>query len=118
MKGEICTRPKQETFLQVLRRAANSASAAQQDPWEASLSSLHGVMGTDGVERISTAELFDVLEVPVERRPAQTRRLARTMLRLGWRPIRLRQLNVYGCRSRLRGFARVSLEKPDRRATD
>jgi hypothetical protein len=47
-----------------------------------------GKVGDDGVERISTQSLFDLLEVTQRSRTAAAaRRLAKIMRELGWAPI-------------------------------
>jgi hypothetical protein len=48
-------------------------------PWEPSLRKLKSRIGSDGVERVSTTDLFDYLEVPMKRRPSLTVRLSRVM---------------------------------------
>src|SRR6516225_5241661 len=51
--------------------------AAPVDPWRLPLERLHGKIGDDGVERIATQVIFDVLEVPQRARGAGAcRRLA------------------------------------------
>jgi hypothetical protein len=58
------------------------------------------------VERISTADVFDHLEVPMKRRPSLTVRLSRVMKKLGWMNIRARGVNPGRYIDRVRGFAR------------
>ena len=58
------------------------------------------------MERISTHEVFDELEVPMRHRPSQTIRLSRVMRQLGWSNVRARGLNRGSYRDRVRGFAR------------
>jgi hypothetical protein len=58
------------------------------------------------VERVSTTDVFDHLEVPMKRRPSLTVRLSRVMRRLGWANIRARGLNPGSYIDRVRGFAR------------
>lgn len=94
-------------FSQVLREGAEAARrATAEDPWEATLRKLKGRVGPDGIERISTNDVFDVLEIPMRRRPTLTVRLSRLMRRLGWTNIRARGLNPGSYRDRVRGFAR------------
>src|SRR5262245_162737 len=96
-------------FLQQLREARDAARAARgEDPWEAQLRKLKGKIGHDGVERISTYDVFDHLEIPVRRRSGLTVRLSRLMRKLGWSNIRARGLNPGSYRDRVRGFARGS----------
>jgi hypothetical protein len=76
------------------------------DPWKATLRKLKGRVGIDGIERISTTDVFDALEVPMRRRPSLTLRLSGLIRRLGWSNIRARGLNPGSYRDRVRGFAR------------
>jgi hypothetical protein len=95
------------SFMQKLRDVANSAKAlSKEDPWMPTLRKLKGKVGQDGVERIATTDVFDLLEVPMGARPAQTVRLSRVMRQLGWQNIRARGLNPGSYRDRVRGYAR------------
>jgi hypothetical protein len=95
------------SFLQKLRDSAEAARRESgEDPWEPSLRKLKGRIGADGVERVSTTDVFDHLEVPMKRRPSLTVRLSRVMRRLGWANIRARGLNPGSYVDRVRGFAR------------
>jgi hypothetical protein len=95
------------SFHERLRDAANAARAAgDEDPWEPTLRKLSGRVGHDGVERVSTTDVFDALEVPMRRRPTLTVRLSRVMRKLGWSNIRARGLNPGSYRDRVRGYAR------------
>jgi len=103
------------SFSELLRAGAEAArNAAEEDPWEPKLRRLKGRIGHDGVERISTHDVFDVLEVPMKRRPSETVRLSRVMRRLCWSNVRARGLNPGSYRDRVRGYAR---EVPDHPAT-
>jgi hypothetical protein len=95
------------SFIQRLRDAADSARRANaEDPWTPALRKIKGKVGQDGIERISTTDVFDILEMPMGARPAQTVRLSRVMRRLGWSNIRARGLNPGSYRDRVRGYAR------------
>src|SRR5262245_36367557 len=95
------------SFLQSLRAGADAGrNAPAGDTWEGLLRRLRGKVAADGVERISTNEVFDELEVPMKRRPSQTVRLSRIMRRLGWTNIRARGLSRGSYRDRVRGYAR------------
>ena len=99
--------PSPRSFLQALRDGAEAArNARARDPWEATLRKLKGRIAADGVERISTTDVFDALEIPMRRRPSQTVRLSQLMRRLGWTNIRARGLNPGSYRDRVRGYAR------------
>jgi hypothetical protein len=70
------------------------------------LRKIKGKVGHDGVERISTADVFDQLQVPMRARPGLTVRLSSVMRQLGWSNIRARGLNPGSYRDRVRGYAR------------
>lgn len=99
-------RASSTSFLDLLRRAQRDALTAPPDPWLEKLTRLYGVMGPDGIERVSTSEVLDHLEVPTHLRARSTRRLAKVMMELGWRPMRVRTVSANGFYARLRGFAR------------
>jgi hypothetical protein len=103
------------SFIQRLRDAAHSVQEVErEDPWTPALRKIKGRVGHDGVERISTADIWDELEVPMRARAALTVRLSRVMRGLGWRNIHARGLNPGSYRDRVRGYAR---EVPDHPAT-
>jgi hypothetical protein len=100
-------RTSRSSFVQTLRDIAEGArNAKAEHPWEPTLRKLKGRLGPDGIERISTTQVFDALEVPMRRRPSQTVHLSRLMQRLGWTNIRARGLNPGSYRDRVRGYAR------------
>jgi hypothetical protein len=95
------------SFVQSLRDGAQRArSSRAEDGWLPILRKLKGRVGHDGVERLSTNDVFDALEVLMRRRPSETIRLSRLMRSLGWQNIRARGLNPGSYRDRVRGFAR------------
>ncbi len=95
------------SFSELLKAGAEAVrNAAVEDPWEPRLLRLKGRIGPDGVERISTHDVFDLLEVPMRHRPSETVRLSRVMRALGWSNIRARGLNPGSYRDRVRGYAR------------
>jgi hypothetical protein len=54
---------------------------------------LHGQIGDDGVKRITTWRVLDLLEIPQQARRSGTyRRLAQSMTELGWSAVRVRGL--------------------------
>ena len=64
-------------------------------------------IGDDGIERVTTQVVLDVLEVPQRARRAGTyRRLAKLMAQLGWTAVRVRGLTRGGYLEQVRGFAR------------
>ena len=75
------------TFRERLREEEEKAAAAESaDPWRLALERVRGnVDFFDGLERVSSQTLLDLLEVPQRNRTAGTyRRLARVMAKLGW----------------------------------
>lgn len=112
--------PPRRSFLQELQHDIIAARhSASEDPWESKLRKLKGKIGHDGIERVSTYDVFDVLEVPMRRRPSETVRLSRIMRQLGWTNIRARGLNPGSYRDRVRGYARevqghpATLQRPN-----
>src|SRR6266699_1000138 len=90
------------SWITRMRMAARNA-----DPWRLRLERLRGKDSGDGIERISTQAVFDILEVPQRNRGAGAcRRLAKQMLALKWVPIKARGLNQRGLREQIRGYAR------------
>ena len=90
-----------------LREIAEAARrTSPEDPWMSRLRRVKGHVGHDGVERVSTHDVFDVLEVPMRQRASKTVRLSRLMRELGWSNIRARGLNPGSYRDRVRGYAR------------
>ena len=95
------------SFVQRLRDAAEAArQTSREDAWAPKLRKIRGKIGHDGVERVSTADVFDFLEVPMRTRSALTVRLSNVMRQLGWKNIRARGLNPGSYRDRVRGYAR------------
>jgi hypothetical protein len=61
-------RPSPRPFLQILRDdAAATRNSVREHPWVRILRKLKGRVGPDGIERISTNDVFDALEIPTER---------------------------------------------------
>jgi len=105
--GQSIPRTDHRSFLQSLRDGAQAArKAAAEHPWEPVLRTLRGKVAADGIERISTNEIFDELEIPMRRRPSNTVRLSKIMRRLGWANVRARGLSRGSYRDRVRGYAR------------
>jgi hypothetical protein len=90
-----------------LQRGQDELLARAADPWRLRLERVRGKMGDDGIERVPTQTLFDILEVPQRSRGAGAcRRLAQLMRELGWSPIKARGLTQSGLRDQVRGYAR------------
>ena len=95
------------SWIAKLERLRTQTVARDADPWRMRLERLRGRIGDDGVERIATQTVFDVLEVPRRARGAGAcRRLAKLMRELGWHPIKARGLNQRGLLEQIRGYAR------------
>jgi hypothetical protein len=96
------------SFIDTLKKSLEEMRAQQADPWHVRLEAARGKLGDDGVERISTHTLFDILEVPQRSRTAGAcRRLAKMMRDLGWSPIKARGLTPGGFKDQVRGYARA-----------
>ena len=77
------------------------------DAWHLRLERLRGQIGDDGIERVSTQHVFDVLEVPQRSRGSGAcRRLSKVMVELGWTPVRVRDLTRGGYLEQVRGYTR------------
>ena len=102
-------------------RAATLAVETPADPWLAPLQRVQGKVEFDGLERVSSQTLLDVLEVPQRSRTAGTyRRLAKLMAALGWTALRVRDLTRGGYKEQVRGYVRGGRSRldltPDARA--
>jgi hypothetical protein len=88
--------------------AAKAAAAETVDPWRLALGRVRGKIDFyDGLERVSSQTLLDLLEVPQRNRTAGTyRRLAKAMAELGWTAVRVRDLTRGGYREQTRGYCR------------
>jgi hypothetical protein len=94
-------------WLGKLEQAKSEMATRHVDPWRLPLERLRGKAGDDGVERITTQMLFDILEVPQRSRGAGAcRRLAKLMAELGWTAVRVRGLTRGGYLEQVRGYAR------------
>jgi hypothetical protein len=94
------------SFLERLR-AAQAETAQPVDPWRLRLERVRGTTGFDGLERISSQKLLDILEVERRKRTAGTfRHLARVMAELGWTAVRVRDFNRRGFKEQVRGYVR------------
>ncbi len=100
-------------WLRMLDQNRAEMLARKVDPWRLRLERIQGKVGDDGIERISTQAVFDVLEVPQRNRGAGAcRRLAKLMREIGWVPIKARGLNQAGFRDQIRGYAREQKRSP------
>ncbi len=96
------------SFLEKLQVAKGALTEhASANPWLAPLQRVRGKVDFDGLERVSTQTLLDMLEVPQRSRTAGTyRRLAKQMVELGWTAVRVRDLTRGGYAEQVRGYVR------------
>ena len=95
------------SFIGKLREAEADIAAPNGDPWRRPLERVHGKIGDDCIERVTTQMLFDILDVPQRsRRAGACRRLAKLMTELGWTAVRVRGLTRGGYLEQVRGYAR------------
>jgi hypothetical protein len=94
-------------WWQVLEEAKRPPEEQTLDPWRLRLERLRGQIGDDGLERVSTQVVLDILEIPQRSRGAGAcRRLAKLMTELGWSAVRVRGLTRGGYREQVRGYCR------------
>jgi hypothetical protein len=93
-------------FLERLRAARSNIKPF--DPWTDALQKIRGETGSDGVDRIATEAVFDVLDLPrFQRTPEAGKRIKTIMLELGWVPVRARHVTSRGRAARVRGYTIV-----------
>jgi hypothetical protein len=94
-------------LLSRLHEEQKKLAAQSGDPWRLRLERVRGQIGDDGIERITTQTLFDILEAPQRSRKAGAcRRLAKLMAELGWTAVRVRGLTRGGYLEQVRGYCR------------
>src|SRR5260221_3436669 len=72
--------------------------------------------GEDGIERVTTQSVFDILEIAQHSRGAGAcRRLAKLLTELGWTAVRVRGLTRGGYREEVRGYCRDAHERRELR---
>jgi hypothetical protein len=100
------------SFIEKLRTAAAEAAAHDADPWRPVAKRLHGQDGDDGIERLSTQAVLDVLQIPQRnRRIGAYKRLAALMATLGWTAVRVKGMTPGGYLEQVRDFARDALNR-------
>lgn len=105
---------RSRSFVERIRSACEQQTRSEcEDAWLPTLRTLRGRVGADGVERVSTYDVFEALEIPLRRRSSMTVRLSRLMRSLGWANIRARGLGAHSYRHRVRGFARPVQGHPE-----
>ena len=104
-------------WIDKVRAAEAKLAARSADPWSLRLERVRGQVGDDGIERISTQTLFDHLEVFQRSRGAGAcRRLAQVMRKLGWTPVRVRDLTRGGYKEQVRGYCRDARSRASARS--
>jgi hypothetical protein len=95
-------------WVDMLRATAQQARQQRTaHPWAAPIERLKGKIGSDGVERISTQAVFDVIGVPqCERSAVACSALAKLMMGAGWTAVRFRGITRGGYLDQVRGYAR------------
>ena len=89
-----------------VRKSSVPVKQVGVDPQPLAAQAPHETTGFDGLERISTQTLMDLLEVPQRRRTGGTyRQLAKVMAQLGWAAVRVRDFNGRGFKQ-VRGYVR------------
>lgn len=95
------------SFMGEIEAARAKIAARDADPWRLPLEGLRGTVDPDGVERVTTQCVFDVLDVPQRQRTTGAcRRLAAVMRDLGWTALRVRGLTRGGYLEQVRGYCR------------
>ena len=80
-------------WLTKLHDAQADVAARNIDPWLLLLGRVRGQINFDGLERVSSQTLLDLLEIPQRSRRAPVyRRVAKLMAELGWTAIRVRAI--------------------------
>src|ERR1700758_949841 len=93
--------------LQEIKQQMQQEEQKKVEPWRVRLERLRGNVGDDGIERITTQAVFDILEIAQRSRGAGAcRRLSAVMRDLGWTPARVRDLTCGGFKEQVRGFCR------------
>lgn len=94
-------------WLTKLKEAKAEIAARDAEPWLTRLERVRGKIDFDGLERVSSQTLMDLLEIPQRHRTAGTcRRLARVMAQLGWSAVRVRDMTRGGYKEQVRGYCR------------
>ena len=95
------------SWLSKLEKAKAEIAKPNVDPWRPRLERVRGKIYYDGIERVTTQMLLDVLEVPQRKRRAGTyRHLSKLMVKLRWTPVRVRARTRGDYLEQVRGYAR------------
>jgi hypothetical protein len=95
------------SWLSKLEEAKVKMAARNVDPWRLPLERVRGKIDYDGIERVTTQMLLDVLEVPQRSRRAGTyRHSSKLMVELGWTAVRVRARTRGDYLEQVRGYCR------------
>src|SRR5664280_3524811 len=95
------------SWLGKLEKAKAEIAKPNVDPWRLPLERVRGKIDYDGIERVTTQMLLDVLEVPQRSRHAGTyRHLSKLMIELGWTAVRVRARTRGDYLEQVRGYCR------------
>jgi hypothetical protein len=95
------------SWLDKLEKAKAEMASRSGDPWRLPLERVRGKIDYDGIERVTTQMLLDVLEVPQRsRRTGTYRHLSKLMVELGWTAVRVRARTRGDYLEQVRGYAR------------
>jgi hypothetical protein len=95
------------SWLGKLEKAKAEIAKPNVDPWRLRLERVRGKIDFDGIERVTTQMLLDVLEVPQRKRRAGTyRHLSKLMVELGWTAVRVRARTRADYLEQVRGYCR------------
>src|SRR5664280_3330060 len=95
------------SWLSKLEKAKAEIAVQNVDPWLLPLGRVRGKIDFDGIERVTTQMLLDVLEVPQRKRRAGTyRHLSKLMVELGWTAVRVRARTRGDYLEQVRGYCR------------
>jgi hypothetical protein len=101
------------SWLSKLEKAKAEIAKPNVDLWRLRLERVRGQLGDDGIERLTTQTLFDILEVAQRSRGAGAcRRLAKLMTDLGWTAVRVRGITRGGYLEQVRGYAKEQSRSP------
>jgi hypothetical protein len=108
-----------KTWWEELQEIKQQMQAAENtEPWRLPLERLRGTVGDDGIERVTTQRVLDVLGVAQRSRGGGAcRRLAKLMTELGWTAVRVRDVTCGGYKEQVRGYCRDPGHNPVRRHT-
>lgn len=94
-------------FLARLHEEQEKIATRNADPWLLLLGRLRGKIDFDGLERVTSQKILDLLEIPQRSRRAPVyRRVAKLMAELGWTAVRVRDMTRGGYLEQVRGYCR------------